>query len=152
MSKEAYRLDAETSGRDSHGVLDASLKSEVEELTFIGKVRDVVVRSNKQPDHPLLAKPFIVNLGPVLLCELNAWDFGQLLSCIAVLRTCESENSVRRQLCALNKLGECLSNTSASVAGCANDEYGRGHCVVMEELLGPRWCYDRLQEAFSLHL
>jgi hypothetical protein len=71
------------------------------ELAFFGKVRDIVVRSDKQPDHFLFKKPLVVNLGPVLLDDLDARDFSQPLSCSAVLRTCGSEDAMRGQIRAL---------------------------------------------------
>jgi hypothetical protein len=66
------------------------LESKVVELALFGKVRDIIVRSDEQPFHFVLAKPLVVDVGPVLLCDFDAWDLGELLSCSAIPRTGES--------------------------------------------------------------
>jgi hypothetical protein len=84
-----------SSSRDAHSILHTRLKSKVVELTFLGKVGDTIVGSNEQPFDLMLAKPLVVDFGPVLLSDFHAWDVGELLSSSAVFGSCEGKNAVR---------------------------------------------------------
>lgn len=83
----------------------------------------------------MLTEPVSGYLNPVLLDHFNSGYFGKLLCHWVIQAASERNNTVPGQIAWLKQTWQRTNDTSAGVAGFANDLYGRSHAIENWEVI-----------------